>query len=138
MAKKYIDAEQLKQTVETSMDMQDLYLPSHFFDVIDGMPAADVAPRWIPVTERLPKLYTDVILSVRQGYAFGEPDNWCVVGELIDKEDITWATNYGFHDLLYSNGKKHTVWVSAWMPLPEPYKGGEEEWAFFCGLSLFL
>jgi hypothetical protein len=42
MAKKYIDAEQLKQTVETSMDMQDLYLPSHFFDVIDGIPAADV------------------------------------------------------------------------------------------------
>ena len=42
MAKKYIDAEQLKQTVETSMDMQDLYLPSHFLDVIDGIPAADV------------------------------------------------------------------------------------------------
>ena len=42
MAKKYIDAEQLKQTVETSMDMQDLYLPSHFFDVIDGIQAADV------------------------------------------------------------------------------------------------
>lgn len=51
MAKKYIDAEQLKQTVETSMDMQDLYLPSHFIDVINGIPAADVAPvrrgRWI-------------------------------------------------------------------------------------------
>lgn len=47
---KYIDAEQLKQTVETSMDMQDLYLPSHFIDVINGIPAADVAPirrgRW--------------------------------------------------------------------------------------------
>lgn len=39
---KYIDAEQLKQTIETSMDMQDLYLPSHFFDVIDGIQAADV------------------------------------------------------------------------------------------------
>lgn len=47
---KYINAEQLKQTVETSMDMQDLYLPSHFIDVINGIPAADVAPvrrgRW--------------------------------------------------------------------------------------------
>lgn len=40
---KYINAEQLKRTIETSMDMQDLYLPSHFFDVIDGISAADVA-----------------------------------------------------------------------------------------------
>lgn len=94
---------------------------------INSLPSAGRQGHWIPVTERLPKLYTDVLLSVRQSYAFGEPDNWCVVGELIDKADITWATNYGFHDLLCSNGVKHTVWVSAWMPLPTPYKGGEEE-----------
>lgn len=93
--------------------------------IIKEVPADDI-PRWIPVTERLPKLYTDVLLSVRQSYAFGEADNWCIVGELIDKADIAWVTNYGFHDTLYSNGK-HTVWVSAWMPLPTPYKGGEEE-----------
>lgn len=43
---KYINAEQLKQAVETSMDMQDLYLPSHFFDVIDGVPSAERQGRW--------------------------------------------------------------------------------------------
>ena len=40
---KYIDADRLKQAVEHELDMQDLYLPVHFFEVVDGMEAADVA-----------------------------------------------------------------------------------------------
>ncbi len=120
---KYIDADKFWNRL-ISVSENDWVGFDTIDEVLSGMPAE---PRWIPVTERLPELYTDVLLSVRQGYAFGEPDNWCVVGQLIDKLDITWATNYGFHDVLYSNGIKHTVWVSAWMPLPEPYKGGAEE-----------
>ena len=128
---KYIDIEQYINNLR-ELQVGDKDTTYEYYD--DGIdvaiseaarfPTVDI-PRWIPVTDRLPKLYTNVLLSVRQSYAFGEPDNWSVVGQLIDKADITWATNYGFHDTLYSNGK-HTVWVSAWMPLPEPYKGGEE------------
>ena len=48
---RYIDADELKQKVEHELDMQDLYLPIHFFDVVDEMPTADVAEvkrgRWI-------------------------------------------------------------------------------------------
>lgn len=42
MAKKYIEAEKLKLKVNHEMDMQDTYLPAHFFDIVDDMPAADV------------------------------------------------------------------------------------------------
>ena len=40
---KYIGTDKLKQMVEHEMDMQDTYLPAHFFDIVDDMPAADVA-----------------------------------------------------------------------------------------------
>lgn len=39
---KYIDADRLKKAVEHELDMQDLYLPVHFFEVVDGMETADV------------------------------------------------------------------------------------------------
>ena len=39
---KYIGTDKLKQMVEHEMDMQDTYLPAHFFDIVDDMPAADV------------------------------------------------------------------------------------------------
>ena len=42
MNKKYIDADFLKQKISREWDMQDLYLPVHFFDVVDDLPAADV------------------------------------------------------------------------------------------------
>lgn len=42
MAKKYIETDKLKQMVEHKMDMQDTYLPVHFFDIVGDMPAADV------------------------------------------------------------------------------------------------
>lgn len=49
--KKYIDADRLKKAVEHELDMQDTYLPAHFFDIVDDMPAADVQEvkhgRWI-------------------------------------------------------------------------------------------
>lgn len=49
--KEYIEREAIQRTVETDMDMQDLYLPSHFLFVIEDIPAADVEKvkhgRWI-------------------------------------------------------------------------------------------
>lgn len=39
---KYIEAEKLKLKVNHEMDMQDTYLPAHFFDIVDDTPAADV------------------------------------------------------------------------------------------------
>ena len=51
MDKKFIDVGLLKEKFERTFDMQDLYLPTHFFDVVDSIPSADVQEarhgRWI-------------------------------------------------------------------------------------------
>lgn len=65
---------------------------------VDDTPDADT-PRWIPVTERLPEEHEEV---------------------------LTYNSVFGITFDSIHNGKwrKHP---EAWMPLPEPYKGGEEE-----------
>lgn len=70
------------------------------FDTIDEVLSEMPAePRWIPVTERLPEEHEEVLTS---DSVFG----------------IT------FDSLHNGKWRKHPV---AWMPLPEPYKGGEKE-----------
>ena len=40
----YIDRESIRNAVWHNCDMQDLYLPVHFLEIVDDSPAADVAP----------------------------------------------------------------------------------------------
>lgn len=68
---------------------------------IDDAPTIN---QWIPVSERLPEVGQDVIISVANGY-------------------LTWGCLYdvGYYwSCLYSLIPKDRV--IAWMPLPEPYK----------------
>ena len=78
-------------------------------DLVKQMPAADVEPRWIPVTERLPREYERVI-----GY-------------------MAWKAMTAIE---YQNGRWYSIdhleplpdeAVSHWMPLPQPPKEGENE-----------
>lgn len=39
---RYIDAEKIIETISSRLDMQDSYLPVHFFDLIEVIPTADV------------------------------------------------------------------------------------------------
>ena len=61
--------------------------------------------KWIPVSERLPKEYAQYLVCFKTGE--------CYVYWL---EDSDWSR---------SVSKKEGI--LAWMPLPEPYKGGEEK-----------
>ena len=62
---------------------------------------------WIPCSERLPKENTEVLMSLEWGIDIGE----------------------------YRNGDWHSEWINhyddgnvlAWMPLPQPYKGADDE-----------
>ena len=63
---------------------------------------------WIPVSERLPSESGWYFVTV-QGVE-------CV-------SDMVWY----YHESHEWNGVSETQKVLAWMPLPEPYKGGEEE-----------
>lgn len=66
---------------------------------------ADVEPvrRWIPVTERLPEESGEYLVAIGSMLYF----SWFY------KNDGVWS---------FMNAD-----VTAWMPLPEPYKGGAEE-----------
>ena len=73
-----------------------------------GVPSADRPQgEWIPCSERLPKENTEVLMSLEWGVDIGE----------------------------YRNGEWHSEWINhyddgnvlAWMPLPKPWKGADDE-----------
>lgn len=68
---------------------------------------------WIPVSERLPEEYKKVIVS--------DAYNGIYIGEFIDA-----AENWGGKHFINEHGM-HSKSVTAWMPLPKPYKEESEE-----------
>lgn len=73
---------------------------------------SQLEPHWIPCSEMLPAYGEDVLLSV------GE---YCTVGHIVpvnDEEQYHWYFSGWYH---LPND------VTAWMPLPEPYKEDEHE-----------
>ena len=76
---------------------------------------------WIPCSERLPKA-EDMYQPPEQRYlcqleAYGER-KFCVLSRLKGAASPFWDW-YGV--------AVHDSEVTAWMPLPEPYKGGDDE-----------
>lgn len=78
--------------------------------------AREDADGWIPVTERLPDPFRDVLAQweTRERFTNDKHANFDVLW--IDEKG-NWESGMGV-----PNGK-----VVAWMPLPEPYRGGNEE-----------
>lgn len=77
-------------------------------DTIEQLPSAQPEQRWIPVTERLPENNTRVIV-------------WMAWGGF-SMLDYQYNNFYG----LNSVNNIPSEAVTAWMPLPEPYKGKQE------------
>ena len=71
------------------------------------------AVRWIPVSEQLPEDEQEVLFSTKTGRVH--------LGRYYNDNSVNqW----------YSSLEKMRVWnnvVNAWMPLPEPYKDGEQD-----------
>ena len=64
-------------------------------------------PRWIPVTERLPKDRSDVLVVAYWHERWGVYMGWCA------PERAEWSVHIGI-------GDRNDVAVTHWMPLPEP------------------
>lgn len=114
---KYIEEKELREWIQNWFEMNRYYHPysktndipiPELYDILERMPTSDVPERnvgkWISVTERLPKLGEKVLVSTKHTVftqvfkcIHGTPDRW------------GWEHN---------SIKK----VTAWMPLPEPYK----------------
>lgn len=73
-------------------------------DVVIGLPSAQPEQRWIPCSERLPK-YGQAVL------AYDLANDEYEINFVLDEEKGEWFW-YG---------------VTAWMPLPEPYKEEGEQ-----------
>ena len=78
------------------------------------LPPAQPEQRWIPVTERLPEIDKEVLVT---------DGKLCWVCSLFESPDIEdglyqWEDNYG-------HWYEFETWV-AWMPLPEIYQEGGE------------
>ena len=73
------------------------------------LPSAQPEPQWIPVSERLPKVRQWVLCQCRAG----------IIDVLRLTDDGCW---YRKSNEIYMSG-----FVLAWMPLPEPYKRGEQD-----------
>lgn len=82
-------------------------------EIIKAVTPQEQEPRWIPVSERLPKEFETVILSTDKDEVFTAD----YLGKMNDGSDC-------FDD---NDGMEWEGDVLAWMPLPEPYKAESEE-----------
>lgn len=80
--------------------------------LVGSMPSADIAPRWIPVTDRLPEQEGQYLV--------------CCNNKHHQFEVARFYINYD-GDRWFCCDWNDPEKIIAWMPLPEPYKGGVEE-----------
>lgn len=80
--------------------------------IIDTRPTVDPKPQWIPVSERLPEKYEDVLITYRI------PSEKAARIWIGYRAEAGWCA-YGVH---HPN-------ITAWMQMPEPYEpdGAEQE-----------
>ena len=108
-----ISRKALIESVKT-WDMQDLYLPTHFIDLIEDEPSVtdtNVGGKWVPCSEKMPNEYD----YPEQRYRILAS---CSDG-IVRNATIKTMLNGEKH---YATGHVEFVY-EAWMPLPEPYKG---------------
>ena len=83
---------------------------------INALPSADRPQgEWIPCSERLPQYRDVVLISTFWGVRVAERD-----GIKEDGTDDFWY-------LFLNDATAHPRYVYAWMPLPEPWKGADDE-----------
>lgn len=96
---------------------------------IMGQPTAERVGKWIPCKERLPEEDRNVLVSVhflgleikhKSGWTDHIKESWYVdVASQIDGEWFSASDEYKV--------AKNRHIVTAWMPLPEPWRGEEDE-----------
>ena len=102
-------------------DWQEVYLPIHFKQLLEELPSAQPEQQWIPVSERLPKEPFGCIVSYH-GFMltpYGEREYDAIYPELLGYDGTDWNNSEG-------ECVDNMIDVTAWMPLPEPYKEGKE------------
>ena len=84
-------------------------------EALEAIPSADRPQGWIPCSERLPRPYTEVLVCDECGWISLGLYRPCDVTE----KDSGWST--------LTRIRIPTDGIIAWMPLPEPWKGADDE-----------
>lgn len=101
---------------------QPWYKADEILAVIENLPSAPPerkTGRWIPVTERLPKVDEYVLVS----YHFDGDSEFF---PQFDGVTISYWTGVKNHNIPHFADIGDACTVLAWMPLPEAYKGGND------------
>lgn len=85
-------------------------------EYIKQLPSAEPEPKWIPCSERLPEEDGQYLITVKYKHVDGYDD---VYAEHGDWDNGKW-------DMFNFGHCGEVEGILAWMPLPEPYKGGEQ------------
>lgn len=85
-----------------------------YYAIENAIKALEQKPKWIPVTEKLPEEKTAVLLSCDDMYL--AKLNPC----------IGWISGNNWYTFS-ARGSYLVKYPIAWMPLPKPYKGGQED-----------
>lgn len=98
----------------SSADCANCFSDEDFKKWIESQPKVD---GWIPVSEELPEEYKYVLVTVNEKHNKTIPDSVVMIGCYTYEQG--WILN-GYIDLVNLN-------VTAWLPLPEPYKEENED-----------
>ena len=84
-------------------------------NAICSVPSADRPQEWIPCSERVPKPYVEVLVCDDYGWINLGAYRPCDISE----DCSGWS--------IHAHTKIGTEEVVAWMPLPKPWKGADDE-----------
>lgn len=122
-----IDADAFKNYIRGALDDgKHLYkdngawakeITDSFCKDIDEQPTVEAEPRWIPCCERLPEENGQYLITVRYKHVDGYEDVYAEHGDWCD----------GNWDMFCFGHCGEVESIPAWMPLPEPYRGGDSE-----------
>ena len=107
-----------------------LVVNSAFVNAVKAIPSADRPQEWIPCSERLPEEGQTVLIHFDRAYKYEwEEERHIEFGRISsDRYD---ADGCGWEWLNESGADFWApIWnntVAAWMPLPEPWKGADDE-----------
>ena len=107
--KRLIDADDLKRALVTNGFRNDVDMMMTL-ETINNAPTIDAEPHWIPCSEKLPEIGQWVLCQCRAGIM-----------------DLLRFTADGSWDKDYPNTEYMSSFVIAWMPLPKPYEGVEND-----------
>ena len=111
--------EELRDYVDEQRTLNNI--PYHVYSaLIDGIDTLEQEPRWIPVSERLPKI-ADVYRVTRY-----YPNNVMNPNYLVDACFFD-GSNTWYNDNRINHERGYAVNVIAWQENPEPYEPQESE-----------